>query len=293
MASVFAVASLGAAPAAAALPEGVFEVTFTSGTEDVPALMAKPKGSLPRPAVIVLHANSLHEPYIAETVAQLAKNDFVPLAIDVFHFLPRRSWEEFQKIPSATIGAELDKGFTEARLVKDVQAGINYLHGLPYVKASGVGIVGFCGGGWNGLLVAAQSRDVHAVVAFYAPVKRSDPKRRAPIDLATFLTMPIQFHRASTDPDVPAADVEGFGTALRKNGTPMEVFFYEAKHGFAATNRTGIYDPKAAKLAWTRAFNFLDNHLGGPISPRPLAPAWKPPSGSSTPAPGSWLLHDH
>ncbi len=49
------------------------EVSFQSGDDVVPALLARPAGAGEFPAVVVIHANSLREPYIGETVGRLAK----------------------------------------------------------------------------------------------------------------------------------------------------------------------------------------------------------------------------
>lgn len=149
----------------------VSEVTFRSGNDDVPAILARPGGPGEYPAALLIHANSLREPYIAESAERLAKAGFVALAVDVA-----------------------------------------------------------------------------AVVAFYSPVMAAD------------------------DPSVPAADVARFADTLRARGTLMEGFVYQARHGFVASSRTGIFDSAAADLAWSRVLPFLATHAGKPILRRPLAP---------------------
>ena len=116
------------------------------------------------------------------------------------------------------------------------------------------------------MLVAAQSANVAAVVAFYAPVGLADSTRRSALSVASFITMPVQFHRATEDPFVSAGDVAQFATALRSPGTPIELFEYQAAHGFVASNRTGIFDRDDAELAWSRALPFLSTHTGKAIS---------------------------
>ena len=250
------------------------DVRFTSGSDEVPAILGRPARAGRFPAVLLIHANSLREPYIRETVASLAGQGFVALAVDVFHFLPRVSWAEHQRLPGDVIRQSLDAGFREERLLRDIQSGVAYLRTVPAVQpgGGGVGLIGFCGGGWNALLVAAQSLDVAAVVAFYAPVTLADSTRRSPQSLAAFIRVPVQFHRATEDPFVPAPDVERFAETLRTLGTPIEVFTYQARHGFVATNR-GVYDSASARLAWSRVRPFLQAHVGSPARRRPLAPA--------------------
>ena len=272
------------------------EVSFQSGGDVVPALLARPAGAGEFPAVVVIHANSLREPYIGETVGLLAKAGFVGIAVDVFHFLPRVGWEEFQNLPGDLIRSRLDTEFREDRLVRNVRSSIDYLHTLPFVRKGGVALLGFCGGGWNAFLVAAQSVDIESVVAFYAPVAEANATRRSPQSLAGFITVPVQYHRATEDPYIREADVERFTTTLRSHRSPVEVFIYPASHGFFASNRAGVFDARAAELAWSRTLPFLRAHTGHPVRQRPVAPPWQEhpmPGGARDSSSSSehWLLH--
>jgi carboxymethylenebutenolidase len=266
----------------------VGDVSFPSGGDDVPGILARPNRPGRFPAVILIHANSLREPYIGETAARIAKRGFVALAVDVYHFLPRLGWEEYRRFPRDSVEARLAAGFREDRLVRDIGAGIAFLRGTTFTQPGGVELVGFCGGGWNALLVAAQSQDVAAVVAFYAPVVLADSSRRSAFDLRRFITVPVQYHGATEDPYIVAADVERFAEALRAQQTPIEVFTYQARHGFVATNRTGIFDAQAAELAWSRVLPFLRAHAGAVPRRRPLAP---PPNPRRAPGGGALLHH--
>lgn len=255
----------------------VADVSFPSGRDDVPGILARPNGPGRFPAVILIHANSLREPYIGEAAARIAKWGFVVLAVDVFHFLPRVGWEEHQRASRDSMNARLTAGFREDRLLRDIAAGVAFLRGTTFTQPGGVALVGFCGGGWNALLVAAQSPDIAAVVAFYAPVVNADSSRRSAYDVYRYITVPVQYHRATEDPYIVAADVDRFAEALRAQQTPIEVFTYQgARHGFVATNRTGIFDAQAAEVAWSRVLPFLRAHAGAVPRPRPLAPPRNP-----------------
>ena len=267
----------------------VTDVSFPSGSDTVPAILARPRPNTPGrfPAVVLVHANSLREPYIAATARRIAASGFVVLAVDVFHFLPRLTWEEHQRASRDSMNARLNAGFREERLLRDIGAGVAFLRGTAFTQPGGIALVGFCGGGWNALLVAAQSRDVSAVVAFYAPVVLSDSSRRSAFDVHRYITVPVQYHRATEDPSIQPADVDRFAEGLRVQRTPIEVFTYQARHGFVATNRTGIFDPQAAELAWSRVVPFLRTHAGAVLKSRPLAP----PRESRASGGGAALLH--
>ena len=248
-------------------------VQVTSGADRMTGYLARPYASGRHPAVIILHANRLTEPYIASVTEMLGKAGFVALALDIFHFLPgNATWEDAQRTPGDSVRAALDRGFREPRLMRDVQAGIDYLQAQPFVAEGGVAMLGFCGGGWNSLLAAAQLADVGAVVAFYAPVALSDAQHRAPMEVADYIRVPVQFHYALRDRFIPAGDVDRFSEALRTRGTPIEIYDYNAEHGFFAWNRTGVFSAAAATAAWERVVPFLWRYAGQPVRPRPMAP---------------------
>jgi len=249
-------------------------VHFSDGRDSIGAYIARPPGGGRRPAVIVIHALRLTEPYIASTTAMLAEAGFVALAVDVFHFLPgNATWEDAQRTPRDTINAVVGREFREPRLVRNVGAAIEFLRRQPDVDPGSVALLGFCGGGWNSLLLSAQLRDVGSVVAFYAPVGISDVQHRSPLELASFIRVPVLFHRATNDQWVPLADVERFETALRGQGTPIERIDYTAGHGFFAWNRDHVFNATEATRAWTETVRFLRQHAGRPIQARALAPS--------------------
>ena len=249
-------------------------VQVRSGADHMTAYLARPRARGRYPAVIILHANRITEPYIASVTEMLGKAGFVALALDIFHFLPgNATWEEAQRTSGDSVRAALDRGFREPRLMRDIQAGIDYLRIQPYVAEGGVAMLGFCGGGWNSLLTAAQLSDVGAVVAFYAPVTLSDAQHRAPMEVAEYIRVPVQFHYALRDRYIPAGDVDRFVGALRAQGTSIERHDYDAEHGFFAWNRTGVFSATAATAAWERVVPFLWRYAAQPISRRPVAPA--------------------
>ena len=249
-------------------------VQVRSGADQVTAYLARPSAPGRHPAIIILHANRITEPYVASVTEMLGKAGFVALALDIFHFLPgNATWEDAQRTSGDSVRAALDRGFREPRLMRDIQAGIDYLRTQPYVAEGGVAMLGFCGGGWNSLLAAAQLTDVGAVVAFYAPVTLSDAQHRAPMEIAEYIRVPVQFHYALRDRYIPAGDVDRFVNALRAQGTPIERHDYEAEHGFFAWNRTGVFSPVAATAAWERVVPFLWRYAGQAVLRRPVAPA--------------------
>jgi carboxymethylenebutenolidase len=118
-----------------------------------------------------------------------------------------------------------------------------------------VGVVGFCLGGALALAAATQVPELKAVVPFYGipPEGKFDFKK---------VTAPILGHFASQDEWVRADKAEALASELSQRGQSFELHVYEAGHAFAHEARRDVYVPEAAKLAWSRTFAFLHEHLG-------------------------------
>jgi carboxymethylenebutenolidase len=160
----------------------------------------------------------------------------------------------------------LSNTFTQQEL-NDAQAAINFLKSQSFVEGGGVGMVGFCGGGYQSLLLSTRSKDVKSVVAFYAPpvfpeqYQVANDRKPNLMEVVDQIKVPIQGHYGMTDPIIPIEDVNRFAQALRKQNTPAEFFFYEgATHGFCDYTRS-IYNEAAATLAKRRMLEFFKRTL--------------------------------
>jgi carboxymethylenebutenolidase len=222
-------------------------VTFKhGGRETIDGYIARPKADGVYPAVLVIAGNRITEEYIPNTCAALAVAGFVGLAPNIFHLLPdsARTPEEMRKALA---------DHTDLDVLEDIQAGADYLRSQSFVKAGGLGVLGFCYGGRMAMLLGARSRDVDAVVPFH-------PGKVTAVEVSR-LKSPVQVHCGTADRNVPVADIRDLEKVLRAQSTPVEVFLYEgADHGFLAYTRP-YYKPDAAKLAWERTIQFLQKHL--------------------------------
>jgi len=240
-------------------------ISFKSGTDSIEGYLARPQKAGKLRAVVLLHGN-LHLPEDHRyTAAQLAQAGFVSLAVKRFSRTPELTMAELNRSDRED-RRYLGNAFVQQEL-QDAQAAIKYLRSLPYVKHRGVGMVGFCGGGYESLLLATRSRDVDAVVAFYAPPvfleQYQAPNDRKPnlMDVVSKIKVPIQGHYGTADNAIPVTDVENFERALRAQRTPTEIFYYAgARHAFCDYTR-GNYDSRAAPLAKSRMLEFLKRQL--------------------------------
>src|SRR2546421_7214295 len=217
-----------------------------NGVQTIDGYLARPKAEGVYPAVLVIAGNRITEEYIPNTCAALALAGFVGLAPNIFHTLP-----DAARTPEESRKALADH--TDLDVLEDIEVGADYLRGQSFVKASGIGVVGFCYGGRMAMLYGARSREVDVVVAFH-------PGRVKAAEIAR-LKSPVQVHCGTTDHNVPVADIRDLEKMLRAQATPVEVYLYEgADHGFLAYTRP-FYKPDAARLAWTRATQFLHMFL--------------------------------
>jgi carboxymethylenebutenolidase len=126
-----------------------------------------------------------------------------------------------------------------------------------FLKKSGVkvGLTGFCLGGAVTIIGACRIAELSAAVCFYGIPPESVAK---PADLK----VPLQGHFANQDDWCTPAVVDGFEAAAKAAGRNVEVFRYDAGHGFVNEQRA-VHDRAAAELAWERTLKFWATHLGG------------------------------
>lgn len=153
--------------------------------------------------------------------------------------------------------------------LSELRAAVAFVGGRTWVDATRIGLVGFCGGGYQSLLLAAEAGDaVDAVASFYGPLTfpdRFQPPEGKPFrDLFEVLgeiRAAVQGHYGNSDSIIPTADALRLEETLRAERGQGEVFVYEgAEHGFC--DRThGHYDEEACGRAMERLFGFLDEHV--------------------------------
>lgn len=240
-------------------------VSFKSGTDVIEGYLARPRQAGKFSAVVVLHGN-LHLPEDHRyTAAQLAQGGFVSLAVKRFSRTPELTTAELNRSDRED-RRYLGNTFTQIEL-RDAQAAINYVKSLSYVKRKGVGMVGFCGGGYQSVMLSTQSKDIDAVVAFYAPpvlleqYQAPNDRKRNLMEVVREIRVPMQGHYGTADAAIPVEDVRRFEEALRKQKTPVEIFYYEgAGHAFCDYTRRN-YNAEAATLAKRRMLDFLNREL--------------------------------
>lgn len=220
-------------------------ITFKANGRMAEGYLASPEGGR-GPGIIVIQEWWGLVGHITDVADRFAAAGYFALAPDMYHGEKTKSPDEAGKLMMALNIAEA---------AKDLRGAAEYLTGLEGVTTKKVGVIGFCMGGQLALFAACEAPDVvGAAIDFYGihPAVKPDFSK---------LSGPVQGHFGKRDKSVPATAVGALGGTIAAVGKTFEPYFYEADHAFFNDKRPEVYNPEAAKLAWTRVLDFLKTNL--------------------------------
>jgi carboxymethylenebutenolidase len=215
-------------------------IQYDSGGFNIDAFVAKPGSGGKHPAVLVIHDNQgLNDP-IREIAKQFAAAGFFALAPD---FTSRLGGTRKPDQMAEAVG-RLSPNLS----VQDARAAFAYLHKDSDVDTTKISTVGFGWGGWRSFMLAISVPELYRAVVYCG----STPSQSFYAVHAPVLAQYAQYDFRTT------------GNALLTEKTMTEAgkkftyFVYpQVNRGFYAP---GVqYSADAAKLAWTRTLDFLQN----------------------------------
>jgi carboxymethylenebutenolidase len=223
-------------------------ISYDGPKGKIAGYLARPKAKGKRAAIIVIHQNRGLNPHIRDVARRFAVDGYLCLAPDLL---------------SVAGGSPADDNDDKARELhvtanKDdmAAAAVSAVRFLKtHAESNGkVGTVGFCFGGGVVNLMAINSPDLDAAVAYYGPVPAS-------LDKVAQIKAPLLLHYAGNDsfvnPKVPE-----YEAALKAANKRYTKFVYEgAQHAFTDDTAGPRYDKAAAELAWTRTLAFFRENL--------------------------------
>jgi carboxymethylenebutenolidase len=220
-------------------------VLYPGPAGSVRAYLARPKGAMKLPAVIVIHENRGLNAHIEGVARRVALEGFLTLAPDLLS--PLGGTPANEDAARELIG-KLDAGQT----VENAVAAMRFLskHALGNGK---VGAIGFC---WGGALtgeLAVNALDLNAAVVYYGrqPEAADVPKIKAPLLL----------HYAGLDARINEG-IPAFEDALKKANKQYTLYVYEGvNHAFNNDTSEARYNQQAAEQAWARTVSFLKEYL--------------------------------
>jgi carboxymethylenebutenolidase len=231
-----------------ALASSDIKFNSTDGTS-VSGYLTRPKGDGTYPAIVVIHENRGLNDHIRDVARRLAKAGYVALAPDL---LSRQGGTGSFANDEAAIAAigKLD----EDGLTKDLTGAINYLKNEKFVRANKIGVVGFCWGGGNTLLIATRNKDLAAAVVYYGrnPKNLEDVKN---------INAAVLGNYGEKDTGI-TSQVPKLEEAMKQYGKSFEYKIYPgAPHAFNNDTNPERYNAEAAKEAWARTLDFFKKHL--------------------------------
>jgi carboxymethylenebutenolidase len=223
----------------------VSRIEYDAAGAKIASYLARLKGGVKRPGVIVIHENRGLNAHIQDVTRRMAVEGFLALGPDMLSPLGGTPPEEDKA--TKMIGS-LNAAETVARLAAAVQ----YL--ARHEESTGrVGVVGFCWGGGMVNRLAAAGTSLNAGVSYYG--------MQLPASDVPKISAPLLLHYASLDQRINAG-IADYEAALKANNKVYEVHMYEgANHAFNNDTNPARYNKEAADLAWGRTVRFLKKYL--------------------------------
>jgi carboxymethylenebutenolidase len=201
------------------------------------------------PGVLVLHAWWGLNETIKSICRRLAESGFVAFAPDLYH------GKVAETIPDAeALGSIVDANYLQAKA--EVAEAAKYLSEQVEQINCSLAVVGFSLGAFFALDLSASDPDrIRSVVLFYGTEGSMGTDFSS--SRAAYLG-----HFAENDPYESKTNVDNLEQSLRGAGRPVTFYHYPGTgHWFFEPDRTDVYNPAAASLAWERTLAFLKSPI--------------------------------
>ena len=225
------------------------------------AYLAQPEGSDSHPAVVVIQEIWGVNSHIQFLTDRFPAQGYVGLAPAMFHREGRMTMGLHEEMDPAL--ARMGN-CTDAGIVADVQAAVNYLKAQPFVQSDRIGIVGFCFGGRVSYLAACNVSDLKATVVYYGGrILGALGDGPSPFEQTSKITSPVLGLFGEEDQNPSPDDVAKIDAELTRLGKDHEFHTYPGcGHGFNCNARSS-YRPESARDAWAKAMAWFDKYLKG------------------------------
>ena len=201
------------------------------------------------PGVLVLHTWWGLNDFIKDLCDRLTGQGFVVLAPDMYDGATTADHDEADRLSEQVMQGDT------ANLLKDAA---ERLQAHPAVSSPQIGVMGFSLGAFWALELAVNHvpEAVKAVVLFYG--------NRPGIETQTFARSQAAFlgHFAENDEFEPLDEILQTQEKIQQAGKAVTFYQYPGTgHWFAESNQADAYHADAAKLAWERTLEFLNQTL--------------------------------
>ena len=207
------------------------------------AYTATPEGK-PRGGVVVIQEVWGLNRWVREVVDRFARHGYLTVAPAMFDRVEMGYESDNYGPDQFQIIGELMKKFDHKTALLDVEAAVQA------ASAGGkVGITGYCFGGATSWRAAHAGLGLSAASGYYGG---GIPNY---IDLEPMV--PLEMHYGDKDTGIPLEQIE----ALKKRHPNVDVYTYDAVHGFCNSDRPSNFNEAACKKASARTLEFFHKHL--------------------------------
>ncbi len=237
-------------------------IRYSVDGASIDAYFARPRDVGHYPGVIVIHEAFGPVDHIHDVARRFANRGYLALAPNLYSRVgtpnPNDTQEVFQKMFN----------LHDEQIVRDLEGAATYLRATGLSNGK-IGVIGFCSGGRQTLLMAASSQAVDAAVDCWGgfirtatPDERTTPARPVPvIDLVDRVSCPLFVVIGEEDQNPSPKDGGILRERLEKAHKDFQVKVYrDAGHAFFADYRPN-YREKAAFELWDDVSRFFDQHL--------------------------------
>jgi carboxymethylenebutenolidase len=243
--------------------EGMIAETITyngQGGDPVTAYYARPLGTGPFPAVVLIHHLPGWDEIYREFTRRYAHHGYLAISPDLYCRTGHGSPDDV----AAKVRGE--GGVSDDQVVGDMEEAMKYLKSLPYSNGK-VGVMGTCSGGRHTFLVACRTTGFDAAVECWGgrvvmgPNDLNPKQPVAPIDYTKDLSCPLLGLFGADDQSPTPAQVAQHEEELRKHNKNYEFHMYDgAGHGFFYYDR-GAYRQEQAVDGWNKIWEFFGKYL--------------------------------
>jgi carboxymethylenebutenolidase len=230
-----------------------------------PSYVFRPAGSGPWPAVLFFMDGIGIRPAMFEIAERIAAAGYFVLLPDLFY----RSGP-YQPMDAQTVFSDpakrkvlMEKFFskaTQANVMSDTSAFLDFLAAQPEVKPGGIGTTGYCMGGHMSLTAAGTYPGRIAATASYHGGRLATDAKDSPHLLAPRIKSRVYVAGAIEDDSFTDAMKATLEEALTKAGVDHQIETYQAKHGFVPRD-TPAHDEAAEKRHWETLLALFDAKL--------------------------------
>ena len=220
-------------------------IKLKAGKASVRAVLLRPSGAGPFPAVVMLHGDFGLTAWVKQQARRLAEKGYLVLAVD------RYAGELPKTIEDAHI---LDRGLEDERVIADTKAAVDYLAGHKDVRKDAIGVLGWDSGGGFALDTAIADRRLKTAVVCYGRLT-TDPRPLAN------LQGPVLGIFGGKDPGISPETIAQFKKAMSNAGKSAVVHVYPACGGCFMEPDSPHFEGRPDRAAIADAWAKIEAHL--------------------------------